>query len=698
MIMEHHSNYRFLPWLLVLNCASILAFGFRTDASASAWWKNRPLRIYHPNMREVEADNFDVKRFIADCKSLHAEAIVFSTGGIYAFYQTQVPHHVKSPRMKDKDLLKEVIEEARANGIKVIARFDFSKARPDLFEHHPEWFYLGTDGKPQQRRGGLYQTTMLGAYQNEAFAIPALQEILSRYEVDGFHLNAPGFGGTVFNEATIRKHNIPTGKATQRRWREERLASQMEKYRQIIQQGNPEALFMAEINSPESPGWGMSRGFNHELLAEGYTNLLSTAGRPDDEDLYRLRWWVGLTADWSHASKSAGSGLPLINLKVGYHKGKLSLKPVEEYCFYCFQALAHNAGIKAPTYGLLGNMPDPRTSSMMAEAFRFMERCEPYLTSAERIAPVALIWPAQEGAIGKDGSWRDEMLGLYRAMVSRHILFEIVLSHRIPENLEQRYHTIVLPSATILDASRIASLITFIRTGGRLVLMDAVPDEPMPAAFGRFLGGKWGAKFTQIAYALAQPSSQSGLPGPIMLSGRTRHVHPPENSRVWYYSSPTPGGSHIPEFFPVLEKGVRTVVYSTKIGEGEVAYFAGGLGTMMWKNDLPDYSAILEKMIYSTSSEWRPLTTDAPGTVNVTAFRIKSGIAVHLVNGTGNTPLDRVVPIGPIRIRLQGMTGKRVRWYAPGEESALLESHSRSGYTEAIIPKLNAYCLVVMEE
>jgi len=696
--MEHYARYRILIWLSVFNYVLFFAFGFRSEASASAWWKNRPLRIYHPNMREVEAENFDVKRFIADCKSLHAEAIVFSTGGIYAFYQTQVPHHVKSPHMKDRDLLKEVIEEAKANRIRIIARFDFSKARADLLEHHPEWFYLGIDGKPKQRRGGLYQTTMLGGYQNDEFAIPALREILNNYEIDGFHLNAPGFGGTVFSEATIREYDIPTAKDAQSRWREERLAGQMKKYRQIIQQGNPAALFMAEINSPESPGWGMSRGFNHELLAEGYTNLLSTAGKPDDNDLYRLRWWVGLTADWSHASKSESSGLPLVNLKVGYHKGKLSLKPVEEYAFYCYQALAHNAGIKAPTYGLLGNMPDPRTTSMIAQAFRFMERCEPYLTSAEPIAPVALIWPAQKDTIDDGGAWRDEMLGLYRAMVSRHVLFEIALSHRIPQNLERRYDTIVLPSATILEASHIASLIAFIKTGGRLILMDAVPDKPMPAAFARLLGGRWQAKSTESAYAVPEPSSKPGLPGPIMLSGRMRNVIPPNNSRVWYYSSPTPGGSHIPEFFPVLEKGDRAVVYSTKIEEGEVVYFAGGLGTMMWKNDLPDYTTILEKMIYQDSSKGRPLTTNAPGTVNVTAFRIKSGITVHLVNGTGKTPLGRVVPVGPIRIRLKGTNGKRAKWYSPGNEPDLLESRSRSGYTETTIPRLEAYGLIVVEE
>ncbi|UCC99872.1 MAG: family 10 glycosylhydrolase [Phycisphaerales bacterium] len=696
--MEYHLRHRFQQWLRILNCAFLFAFVGATEANAAAWWKNRPLRIYHPNMREAEADNFNVKRFIGECKSLHAEAIVFSTGGIYAFYQTQAPHHVRSPHMEDRDLLKEVIEEARANGIKVIARLDFSKARQELARLHPEWFSLGTDGRPRQTRDGLYQTTMLGGYQNEEFAIPVLREILSGYDVDGFHLNAPGFGGTVFDEATIRKYDIPTEQDAQRRWREQRLASQMKKYRQIIHQSNPEALFMAEINSPESPGWGTSRGFNHELLAEGYTNLLSTAGRPDDEDLYRLRWWVGLTADWSHASKSENSGLPLVNLKVGYHKGKLSLKPIEEYIFYCCQALAHNTGIKAPTYGLLGNMPDPRTSSMITQTFQFMEQCEPYLTSAEPIVPVALVWPSGEDIHGNEESWRDEMLGLYRAMVSRHILFEIVLSNRIPENIGQKYQTIVLPSVTILDESHIASLIAFLKKGGRLILMDAVPDKPMPLAFTRFLRGRWEEKSIESAYAIPQSSVQSGLPGPIMLSGKIRQVVPPDNSRIWYFSSPTPGGSHIPELFPILERGDRAVVYSTKIGTGELVYFAGGLGTMMWKNDLPDYSTILEKMIYPDSPELQTLTTDAPTTVNIAAYRIESGITVHLVNGTGKTPLDRIVPVGPIRIRLHGIAGRQVKWYTPGQESELLECRSRSGYIEATIPKLGTYGLMVVEE
>ena len=66
--------------------------------------------------------------------------------------------------------------------------------------------------------------------------------------------------------------------------------------------------------------------------------------------------------------------------------------------------------------------------------------------------------------------------------------------------------------------------------------------------------------------------------------------------------------------------------------------------------------------------------------------------------GTGKTPLDSVVPVGPIRIRLQGKAAKRVTWYAPGTESIPLESGFRAGYTETIIPRLEAYGLVFLEE
>ncbi len=692
-----------------LNCSSIspMPLSHLLDRQAyrppdpSVWWKNRPLRIYHPNMREVEAENFDIQQFMAHCKALHAEAVVFSVGGIYAFYDTTIPYHRKSPHMGERDLLSEVIEEAAEAGIRVIARFDFSKAREDLFRERPEWFRLDANGNLEIGNSGtddrLYRTALLEGYQNEAFALPVLHEVLSTYPIDGLHLNAPGFGGRHFQEATLCKFDIPRDAQAQQRWREERLAEQMKTYRCIIEDSIPDALFMAEINSPESPDWGTNRGFNHELLAGSYTHLLSTAGRPDDRDLYRLRWWAALTADWSHASKSEHSGLPIVNLKVGHHHGKLSLKPVNEYRFYGYQAMAHHAGIKAPTYGLMSTMPDPRTESMIADVFRFMERCEPYLTHAERIAPVALVWPAQARPGCDPASYRDEMLGLYRGLVSEHVLFEIVLAHRLADALSKSYDVVVVPSVAILDPAQTAALQAFVEEGGHLVLLDALPETPMPSVWRDFIGGTWSEEPSVCAYAVSAPTPPSGLSPVIMVNKPVRTVDAAPDADPWYYRSPTPGGSYIPEVFPVLERGDQSVLFYVEKGEGSIVYFAGALGTMMWDHDLPDTRSLLLQMVDPPAKPRRMLETDAPGTVNVTAYRTQSTMIVHLVNGTGTIPLDQFVPVGPIHIRLPNVSVDRIEWLAPGQAPQALTSQADGETMNITLPTLNAYGLLVLE-
>ena len=118
---------------------------------SKAWWQGRPLRIYHPNTREAEMGNLDVKRFVEDSLAINAEAVVFSSGGIFAFYPSEVPYHYVSPVIGDRDLLKEFVQEAHPRGLKVIARVDFSKARDDVFAEHPEWFMCDAEGQADVR-------------------------------------------------------------------------------------------------------------------------------------------------------------------------------------------------------------------------------------------------------------------------------------------------------------------------------------------------------------------------------------------------------------------------------------------------------------------------------------------------------------------------------------------------------------------
>lgn len=578
--------YRNLKYLYQVVILIAVMQGVSAQSDPVPWWKERPLRIYHPNMRELEVEEFDVEEFIEDCTVLHAEAIVFSVGGPYAFYNTEVPYHKASPHMGNRDLLREVIQRAKEANIRVIARFDFSTANQGVYNERPEWFVLDQNGIPVERGSAngerFFRTYLLEGYRNEAFALQVLQEVCSGYEIDGVHLNAPGFRVSRFSMETMEKYGIPEDQVAQKRWREERLASQMKEYRRIILSYNPDALFMAEINSPENPSWGDSQSFNHELLAGSYTNLLSTAGEPAEDELYKLRWWSALSTDWSHASKSKQSGLPLVNLKVGHQKGKLSLKPVNDYKLNCYQAIAHNAGIKAPSYGLMSNMPDPRTTSMIAEPFEFMERCEPFMTRVEKIAPVALVWPGKNAEGLDAASYRKEMLGLYRALVEEHALFEIILAHRLNEDILVRNHTVILPSLRILEKEQTESLQEFVKSGGHLIIFDAFPGEPLPVEWTQFLGVEQTGEPYSCAYAVSAQPGLTTLPEVMMLNTDLRKVSTPGGAEILYFNSSSPGGGNwLPEAFPLLENGDIPVLFSMEKDQGRFSYFTGAMGTVM---------------------------------------------------------------------------------------------------------------------
>lgn len=671
------------------------------QSETTPWWKDRPLRVYHPNMREIEVEDLDVKQFMADCKALHAEAIVFSTGGPYAFYNTKVPYHKKSPHMGYRDLLKEVVEEAEKEDIRVIARLDFSISNEEVLNEKPEWFFRDLEGNLSEKRSAtgerFIRTDMLEGYRNEEVAIPILEEVCSKYDIAGVHLNAPGFRARKFRKETTDKFGIPGDPVALQRWREQRVAEQMLDYRKVIHEHRPGALFMAEINSPENPGWGSGRGFNHELLAGSYTNLLSTAGEPDDDEMYKLRWWTALSADWSHASNSALSGLPLINLKVGYQDGKLTLKPVSDYQLNCYQAIAHNAGIKAPSYGLMGNMPDPRTASMIAVPFAFMERCESFLQGAERITPVALVWPGNEGEGLDPGSYREGMLGLYRALVYEHQLFEIILAHLLKDDLSPTHHTVIVPSFQILRREHIEALQSFVARGGHLVIFDADPEAPIPDSWTGFMGLEQNGPAYECAYSVSADNASPQLPYGIMLDLQLRQVKPPREAEVWYYDSPSLfGGNFVPEVFPVLERGERPVLFTMEKGEGYITYFAGAFGSMMWARDLADYTQIFSQMI--RHPEKHPLIEmDAPVTVNITAFQSGSKMVIHLLNGTGRIPLDEFVPVGPVNLKINKEMDGSCRWYVPGQETRALPAKRQEGSFTLSIEKLEGYGILVLD-
>src|SRR2546428_3115298 len=105
------------------------------------WWMKEPIRWVQTNLRETDAA-LNPRQFVDQIADFDANVLLMTMGGISAFYPSKVQYHYVSPYMPvGRDTFGEVLREAHKRGIRIVGRFDFSKAHKDAFDAHPEWFF-----------------------------------------------------------------------------------------------------------------------------------------------------------------------------------------------------------------------------------------------------------------------------------------------------------------------------------------------------------------------------------------------------------------------------------------------------------------------------------------------------------------------------------------------------------------------------
>ncbi len=154
-----------------------------------AWWLQNNIRMVQNNIRDIDA-RMDIDRHIQWLKDLGANTLQIGCGGITAFHPTKLDFQWESPYMTG-DFFGEILEKCHENGIRVIARFDFSKTHERFYEKHPNWYFKNSEGEPV-RYHDTVATCVNGAYQSE-HSLEILREVLEKYPVDGIFFNMFGY-------------------------------------------------------------------------------------------------------------------------------------------------------------------------------------------------------------------------------------------------------------------------------------------------------------------------------------------------------------------------------------------------------------------------------------------------------------------------------------------------------------------------
>ena len=154
------------------------------------WWSQIPWRMIQQNMRETDWADISAETYASQLKSFGATVALVNVGGILANYPSQVEDHTVNPYLTG-DSLKDVIDACHREGIRVMARVDYSKIRRPVYEKHPDWAYRTPSGDIVDYNGNIHACICGGFQQQKAFEIT--EEIIRTFPIDGIFVNMGGF-------------------------------------------------------------------------------------------------------------------------------------------------------------------------------------------------------------------------------------------------------------------------------------------------------------------------------------------------------------------------------------------------------------------------------------------------------------------------------------------------------------------------
>ena len=102
-------------------------------------------------------------------------------------------------------------------------------------------------------------------------------------------------------------------------------------------------------------------------------------------------------------------------------------------------------------------------------------------------------------------------------------------------------------------------------------------------------------------------------------------------------------------------------LYLRDLGRSRVAYVPWDIDRTFWEVMSPDHGRLLRNVISWAMNEPPPVEVDGRGVIDVTVWRQRDSMTVHLVNLTNpmmmKGPLREAIPIGPLTVRVRVPNG-----------------------------------------
>lgn len=628
------------------------------------WWQ-QPMRVIQDNLQVRDTPKMDAAKIAQETQDMHANTLVINVGGIYAWYPSKVRyHHVNEFLPQDKDLLQCLIDECHKRGIRVVARFDFSKTDDYVSQERPEWFLRNPDGTRRaygaERPGNwsiLYITCINSGYRNEEVAVPVLEEVLDNYDIDGIFFNAPNYEYCTCDACRKKYFDLYHKELPVRATRDDGEPTyghaappeEMEPdFPGICYRDNIKTLYQAIKNKrPEVP-LILYYDIYHERLDARMqtTDMLCTEaqdmlshGRSNIPPIWRptMIMKMGRTLP-------EGSPIPfgIIHSCPGMDWRHTGL-PVAEYRSWLRQIPAAGGTIWHSVTGFNDTITDKRILQAVSEVNAEIALTQKDMDGAKECSDVLLLWNDRH----TDG-WANLLL-------NTQTQFDICNSYQLtPEKLRQ-YPVVVLPDAYPLTDEIVSMLREYAAEGGNLLIEGTTSEQLAP--FADIIGIKPSVRTSEYLTACYWQFEADGEvlrkgfeETPILPHrGLTAYTRALEGTQVL--------STLIPPFAPLNAVGApperaSMLVDHTDIplctlkncGKGKVMMIPYKLAELASEYHLAEFFLMWTNMLECLLGGKRTVDMTVTQGVFTYAYLNDNKLLVHFVNAIGQRPLVNNIP------------------------------------------------------
>lgn len=662
------------------------------------WWRSS-FRMFQTNLREADA-LMDVDAALDRIEQHGANVWLVNGGGIVSFYPSELEFQTHNPYLAQRpsgDLLGDAVTAARARGIRVLARMDFSKVDEPVALAHPDWWFIDPSGERQTYNGLTSVCPNGGYYQSAVFEV--ISEVIDRYGVDGFFFN-----WFSFNEIDYSY-----------------------RYRGVCHCENCIRLFAGETgglelpDGPEHPHYHRWLQFSSAILrdltarfrahvAERAPHAGLILGRAADimfhegNNAFGRELWAHATENSVSEFKSHRPEVPVLVNAVSFidMPYRLASEQPEHFAQYLLQAIARGAN---PSTYIMGAPGDIKYAMLevAGEITRFHRDHNELYDALRQAGRVALVHPdrlqldpvAYAAAIQE---FRGIHLALQETQQPLDVIAQADLHGVETDGRLDAYELVILPDLGSLPADAVGAVDRYVARGGTAILTGssgvdadgtAQPSHDPASSRTESIVDPELLKNSYVGdvpigedVSVRQSARMAPVLGQLGLFDWAADAE-----KRWHYVSQAPFGPPEKTFGHTVTEHPGWARRSA--GEGAVVRVPFTVGRSYRESSLDIVRDVVTEIVHSETQPAR-IAFDTPEQVEVIVGVSKGRTVVHLLNLSGLRRRGFGPPVPITGARLIGDAVRSVRALVAGVDLAVVD-----GVVE--LPPLHRFEVLVIE-